>query len=160
MNESMQRLKISSAGMIRKAIRIAPCSLGFVLLLSLPACAQSFPANQVRIFHPDPNQQVGGGPDHARQGDIDNSDLSDEQKRLLALNIQRQRAMVSDTNKLVRLADELNDEIASANPESLTPAQMRKVAEIEKLAHSVKQKMSTSLQGTPAYRPQPPPQMQ
>jgi hypothetical protein len=160
MDESLQWLNNSSARMVRKVIRIAACSLGFVFLPGLPACAQSFPANQVRIFHPDPNQQIGTNPDQQTHGDIDNSNMSEEQKRMQTLNIERQRALVSDTNKLVRLANELNDEISSANPETLTPSEYRKLAQIEKLAHGVKQKMSASLEGTPAYRPQPPAPMQ
>jgi hypothetical protein len=62
--------------------------------------------------------------------------------------------MVSDTNKLLRLVNELNSEIAHTSPDLLTPSQLRKVAEIEKLAHNVKDKMSTSVRGLPAF-PQP-----
>ena len=49
--------------------------------------------------------------------------------------------------------NELNAEIARTNPNALTEAQLRKVAEIEKLAHNVKDKMSTSVRGTPAFQP-------
>jgi hypothetical protein len=82
-------------------------------------------------------------------------DPVEEEKRLLALNAQRQKALVSDTNKLVRLANELGTEISRDNPTELTSAQLHKVAEIEKLAHSVKDKMSTSVRGVPSYIPQP-----
>jgi hypothetical protein len=63
--------------------------------------------------------------------------------------------LVSDTNKLVRLANELGSEISRDNPSELTPAQLHKVAEIEKLARSVKDKMSTSVRGTPSFLPPP-----
>ena len=53
--------------------------------------------------------------------------------------------------------NELNAEIARSNPDSLDPNQIRKVAEIEKLAHNVKDKMSTSVRGTPPFRPPPVP---
>lgn len=82
-------------------------------------------------------------------------DPVEEEKRLLALNAQRQKALVSDTNKLVRLANELGTEISRDNPTELTTAQLHKVAEIEKLAHSVKDKMSTSVRGVPSYVQQP-----
>ena len=57
-------------------------------------------------------------------------------------------------NKLLKLVTELNAELTSSNPDSLSANQLRKLAEIEKLAHSVKDKMSTSVRGTPLY-PQP-----
>ena len=60
------------------------------------------------------------------------------------LNEAQHKAMVSDTDKLLKLVTEFNAEIGSTNPESLTPEQLRKVAEIEKLAHSVKEKMRLS----------------
>jgi hypothetical protein len=78
-------------------------------------------------------------------------DPVEEEKRLIALNAQRQKSLVSDTDKLVRLANELGTEISRDNPTELTSAQLRKVAEIEKLAHSVKDKMSTSVRGMPSY---------
>jgi len=59
---------------------------------------------------------------------------------------------------LLKLANELNAEI-SANPEALTPDQLRKLATIEKLAHSVKEKMSTPVAGNPMYQPPTPPMM-
>lgn len=62
-----------------------------------------------------------------------------------ALNAERQKALVSDTVKLLKLAQELNTEVASSTADSLSPDQMRKIANIEKLAHNVKQKMSESV---------------
>jgi hypothetical protein len=60
--------------------------------------------------------------------------------------------MVSDTNKLLKLVNELNAEIGQTNPDSLTPSQLQKVAEIEKLAHNVRDKMSTSVRGAAPLR--------
>ena len=53
------------------------------------------------------------------------------QKRLSALNIERQKQIVADTTKLLRLARELNEEVAASNTGRLTPAELHKVAEIE-----------------------------
>ena len=50
------------------------------------------------------------------------------ERRLSALNIERQKQMVADTNKLLKLAKELNDEVAVQMPATLTPEQLRKVA--------------------------------
>jgi hypothetical protein len=82
---------------------------------------------------------------------LDTIDPIQQERWQRGLNIERQKEMVSDTNKLLKLARELNTEISSSNSDSLTPAQLRKVAEIEKLAHSVKGKMSTSAQSTPEF---------
>jgi hypothetical protein len=80
----------------------------------------------------------------------------EEQKLLNALNADRQKSMVSDTDKLLHLVNELNAEIVSKSPDALSPNQLRKIAEIEKLAHSVREKMSYSVRGTAPYH-QPPP---
>jgi hypothetical protein len=75
------------------------------------------------------------------------------------LNAERQKALVADTNKLLKLVRDLDAEIGAANPDSLTPDQLRRIAEIEKLAHSVKEKMSTSVRGTTMDPLDPPPRM-
>src|ERR1039458_9950239 len=78
----------------------------------------------------------------------------EEAKRLRALNALRQKSLVEDTNKLLKLAAELNAEVASEHPDELTPEQLRKLAEIEKLARGVREKMSAPVWGAPVY-PQP-----
>ena len=95
--------------------------------------------------------QVDGGPWGQRMGeaggpaaDRDRDPFADE-KRLRALNADRQKAMVSDAAKLLRLVTELNEEIGREKPDSLTADEGRKLAEIEKLARSVKEKMKTSV---------------
>jgi len=72
------------------------------------------------------------------------------ERRLNALNIERQKAMVSDTNKLLKLARELNTEIAANNTGALTEEQLHKIAEIEKLAKNVKERMA---EGVPQSLP-------
>ena len=69
------------------------------------------------------------------------------EKRMTALNAERQKSMISDSAKLLKLATELNNEIAQSNTGELTPAQLRMVAEIEKLAHNVRDKMTMSIRG-------------
>lgn len=70
------------------------------------------------------------------------------EKRLRLLNTERQKSMVADTAKLLKLAKDLNEEIARSNSGELSQAQLRKVAEIEKLAHNVRDKMVMSIRGT------------
>jgi hypothetical protein len=56
-------------------------------------------------------------------------------------NAERQRSMVSHADALLKLAGELKAEIDSASRNSLSPGQLRKVIEIERLARKVKQEM-------------------
>ncbi|MGD0735602.1 MAG: hypothetical protein ABR976_10665 [Terracidiphilus sp.] len=129
------------------AVRIR-LALAAALLLVLPGGAQS----GLQIPHP-PNQpippQVGSGIDNG------NEDSEVQEKRFKALNAERHKSMVADTNRLLKLAGELNAELADEPAESLNPDQLRKVAEIEKLAHSVKEKMGMSVKGLPVFVPSP-----
>jgi len=70
------------------------------------------------------------------------------------MNADRQKSMVADANRLLKLVQELDAQVTSANPGSLNADQLRRLAEIEKLAHSVKDKMRTSLAAAPVYRPE------
>ncbi len=66
-------------------------------------------------------------------------------RRLRVLNGMRQKSLVADTQKLLRLSSELKAEIDRSAAASLTPEELHKLSEIEKLARSVKAKMSDSL---------------
>lgn len=68
-----------------------------------------------------------------------------DQKRLQYLNAERQKSMVAETNRLVKLAADLNAQINSGERTQLTPDQVRQLAEIEKLAHRIRDRMSTSV---------------
>ena len=74
-----------------------------------------------------------------------NDDNPFVQRQMNALNAERQKALVSDAAKLLKLAQELNAEVETSKSDSLSSDQMRKIANIEKLAHNVKQKMSESV---------------
>ena len=69
-----------------------------------------------------------------------------QQRRLRALNAERQKELVSDTNKLLKLTAELNNEVNHNKSDSFTPDQLRQLAKIEKLARSVKDKMCNPVQ--------------
>jgi hypothetical protein len=71
------------------------------------------------------------------------------ERRLLAFNIERQKQMVADSEKLLKLAKELNDEVAAGNKGEWTLDQLHKIAEIEKLARNVRERMTHGV-GEPA----------
>jgi hypothetical protein len=124
-------------------------ALPFCLLmaLTLPVRSQQVTPTSHPTLQQPIGQAVGGDRDDIPQGPT----VQDE-RLLRALNADRQRSMVADANRLLRLAKELNAEIARTNPDSLSLDQLHKMAEIEKLARNVKEKMSTSVRGMPAYQ--------
>lgn len=74
-----------------------------------------------------------------------------QERRIKALNTERQKKLVSDTNKLLKLTNQLNAEIGNEQASAFTPEELRMLARIEKLAKSVKNKMSTPIQ-LPSFR--------
>jgi len=132
------------------AIRLA---FGLALLAARTSHAQ-VPSAPLMPFPQPIGQSVGGGLDDGRE-----PNEIDAARRFRALNDMRQKALVSDTNKLLKLANELEVEIHQANADSLTPDQLHKLATIEKLARSVKEKMSTPVANIPGFQPPPAPMM-
>jgi hypothetical protein len=128
--------------------------LWLALLLALP-CGGQQGSQQQQI----PGEGQGSGrPAHQGLSDVDRDMGGEvgspvfEEKRLRQLGAAQHKAMVDDADKLLKLVTELNAEISITTPNSLTPEELRKVAEIEKLAHSVKDKMRNSLVGTPVFQ--------
>jgi hypothetical protein len=148
------------AGVLRRAPQVAfqvslPV-LCLALLLAMQAGAQqNAPIPPMHNgFPPASSSRQPLGPD-----DGTTDDTAWQARQVRALNVERQKAMVSDTNKLLKLAHELDAEVSGTNSNSLSSDQLRKLAEIEKLAHSVKEKMSISLQGPSPLYPQQDPTM-
>ena len=123
----------------RSGLRAA---LGLLLLLGIPVAGQSpqFPSsitNRMGQHNSDSNIPFGQDAN------------SPDQKRLRLLNAERQKQLISDTQKLLRLARELNEEVAESGSTSMSDGQLRKVAEIGKLARSVKERMRYSMGAYP-----------
>jgi hypothetical protein len=135
-----QPLKNNCERRSRPAIRFA---LGLALLLAAPLPGQA----------PYPQFPSAGGGKYGQHGQGApvpfGEETSTDPKLTRSLNVARQKAIITDTEKLLKLAQELNQEIAESESSSLTDAQMRKINEIGKLAKSVKEKMSYSVGGYP-----------
>jgi len=118
-------------------------ALGLALLLGIsvsgPTPYAQFPSNDARN-----NQHF---PETSGQYGQDSN--SPDKKRIQLLNAERQKSLVSDAGKLLKLAKELNDEVAENDSAALSSEQVRKVEEIGKLAKNVKSKMSFSVGGYP-----------
>jgi hypothetical protein len=59
-------------------------------------------------------------------------------------NAERQKQLVSDTQKLVALATELQDEVSKSSKDMLSLDVVRKAEEIDKLARSVRDRMKNA----------------
>lgn len=64
-----------------------------------------------------------------------------EEERFRQLNKERQQKLKDDTEKLLKLANELKDFVDKTNENVLSLDVIRKAEEIEKLAKSVKERM-------------------
>jgi hypothetical protein len=120
--------------------RSAGGALALAILLALSSSARMIAQN---------GQTIRYGPPSSKPNDTsmplkDTSGMED-QKLLQMRNAARQISMVSDAGKLLRLANELHAELAAANTATLTPAQLRKLQQIEKLARNVRSKMAIAV---------------
>jgi hypothetical protein len=68
-------------------------------------------------------------------------DRVDTERQRIAINVARQKQIVSDSDKLLKLTKELNDEVAAGNTGDWSFDEMEKIAKIEKLARNVKTRM-------------------
>ena len=117
----------------------AAVSVGLLMAAGWLVSAQFTPGVRIQV----PGPGFGEGP---------NLDPQMEAKRIKALNADRHKSMVSDTEKLVKLARQLDADIASNPTDDLTGEEVQKLQAIEKLAHDVKAKMAQSFGGGPDLR--------
>ena len=64
-----------------------------------------------------------------------------------AANLERKRQIADDSAKLLKLASDLKTEVDKTSKDTLSLGVIRKAEEIEKLAHSVKEKMKLTMGG-------------
>jgi hypothetical protein len=67
-----------------------------------------------------------------------------EQEQAKLRNTDRQRKLIADTQKLLSLATELKTDVDKSTRDTMSLDVIKKADEIEKLAHSVKEKMKGS----------------
>jgi hypothetical protein len=83
-------------------------------------------------------------PDAPRPGPADEPRLRMEREMAKKANLQRQADLKRDTDKLLKLANELKESVDKTNEGTLSVDVVKKAEEIEKLAHRVKDKMKGS----------------
>ena len=85
----------------------------------------------------DPSRPLGSDP--SRSDDPFSGKLAEQAAR--SRNTDRQKRLVADTDKLLSLATELKQQVDKTDKNTLSVDVVKKADEIEKLAHSVKEKM-------------------
>ena len=63
------------------------------------------------------------------------------QQAIVSANVARHKRMAEDANKLLDLSKQLKDDVDKAGNDELSVEVIRKAAEIEKLAHDVRERM-------------------
>jgi hypothetical protein len=106
-------------------------TLSVCLLFAIQGMAQATarPAPPVR------NDPLAG------TGDADESQARLAHDLAKKVNLERQALIKADTDKLLKLAVELKNSVDKSNENVLSLDVLKKAEEIEKLAHSVKDKM-------------------
>ena len=134
---------------IRSGLR----SIAILLVLGLPVAAQS-PGGPPMIPL-DPSLPSAGmssgfpGMHGSADSSLGGDDFAREQRRVHQLNLMRHKEMTDDAARLLRTARELQTALAAGQPAMSQAERMRRVAEIEKLARSVQEKMLFSAGAAP-----------
>lgn len=116
--------------------------LAIALFLGAPIAAQSpgsggVPSSRTQVLDP----SLG----------FDDSSIAARQAKML--NIERQKAIVTDTKKILELARELNADAASGYTTLTAPQRLHKAEEIQKLAKTVREKMIFAIGLPPPVNP-------
>jgi nitric oxide reductase activation protein len=70
-----------------------------------------------------------------------------KKQNFAAANAERKKQIADDTEKLLKLAADLKAEVDKTSKDTLSLNVIRRADEIERLAHSVKEKMKLSVGG-------------
>ena len=143
---------------VRRQARLAGLAMALALVagavMALPCAAQQGQSPEDRLMAQSgmPGAVFPPIPPNLTDG-FGRTDFVWTPKRLEMINIDRQKTMVADANKLLKLAKKLNAEVNGADAGALTQDQLSEVKEIEKLAHKVRGEMSFSVQRPPYSGP-------
>ena len=113
-------------------------TLMFALFFTAPGNTQR---GQSPGLVPTPNGPMPANSDPKDKGDTDPTIKSIEQRQARARNDDRQKRLVSDTDKLLALATQLHEDVGKTDKNILSLDVVKRAEEIEKLARSVKERM-------------------
>ena len=128
---NFERRRTLGRGM--RSLVVGLCLLG----LSSGVGTTQKPGQPAPVGPPDPLQM----PDASNQPKEQDPFRPSGEKQAKLRNEERQKRLVSDTDKLLTLATQLHDDVAKTDKDILSLDVVRRADEIEKLAHNVKERM-------------------
>lgn len=90
------------------------------------------------------SSSMGHSGDNIGGSDTPQTQQQMEERQVKTRNVERQKQLVDDTQKLVALANELKTDVDKSSKDTLSLDVVRKADEIEKLAHNVKDRMKNA----------------
>ena len=124
-------------------MRFKPFALAVLLLLTTPGLTvPSFGQNSGQS--PTQIPRLSPNPGLAPDDRIDEERAKMEKDMAKKANRERQAQLQRDTDNLLKLANELKQSVDKSNENTLSLDVVKKAEEIEKLAHSVKEKMKAN----------------
>jgi hypothetical protein len=133
-------------GVLTRGLFSGACVVLLVCSAAPVAIGQTTP--QAQVSQPQPKHTLLD-PEINRPPDANQIMLMREQQvkknHFDAANMERKRQLDADSALLLKLAGELKTEIGKTPTENLSPDLMRKLEDIERLAHNVQQKMKLTM---------------
>ena len=117
--------------------------VGMCMVLALIALAPSAIDGMGQNSYPHLPPELNRIPDSNQAADINSQQAKKD--NIEAANAERKKQIGADSAKLLKLATELKAEVDKTNKDTLSIGVIRKADEIEKLAHSVKEKMQLTV---------------
>jgi hypothetical protein len=123
-------------------VRFKPFALA-VLLLLIPRVSSVPSFSQSSAQSPNPSPRLNPNPGLNPDEHDDEEHAKIEKDMAKRANHERQAQLQRDTDNLLKLANELKQDVDKSNENTLSLEVVKKAEEIEKLAHSVKEKMKS-----------------
>jgi hypothetical protein len=137
---------------VRVLVGLAACAaLTPVALWSQQSTQQATPSTPPRphsILLPEANRPPDANDLMEMREQKEKQDQEDKGKTNAAVNVERKKQIADDSALLLKLATALKAEVDKTNKDTLSLDVIRKADEIERLAHSVKEKMKLSAGAT------------
>ena len=133
-------------GVLHVGVRTSACLIVLAWAVCSVAFSQAVP--QAQVSQPAPKHTLLD-PVANRTPDANDIMLLREQqakrKNFDAANLERKRQLNADSALLLKLVNELNREIGKTTNQPISLELMRKIEDIERLAHNVQQKMKLTV---------------
>ena len=125
------------------------CGWAVLMLASLATVAAAQSGNSQNNSNSTSVQSAGPGRAWTVSPQIVIPDPQAERQNFAAANAERKKQISEDSERLLKMATDLKAEVDKTNQDTLSVSVIRKADDIEKLAHSVKEKMKLSVGSAP-----------